>query len=74
MPKFEMLSDWPFTGQHTIPAGTIVDLANPFYLGIPIPLCMPLSAKALDQAALDHMFALYGPSNEIHCASGLRRP
>jgi len=44
-----------------VPAGTQIDGSNPQWRGTPLPSVMPLSAQALDAAALTAMTNWYGP-------------
>jgi hypothetical protein len=57
--KFKLLSDWPVTGQHIIPANTVIDESMQWN-GIPIPWPLPLNAKALDQEALNALACWHG--------------
>jgi len=55
---FQLGGDWP-CGQHCVPAGTFLDGNDPRWLGISLPLPMPMNAIALDQEAADALARWY---------------
>ncbi len=74
---FQLLGPWA-AGQLFVPAGTIIDGNDPMWNGNPLPLPMPLNAKALDQDAYDAMVAWYTPHlidnflHLLHYARGIQ--
>ena len=58
---FQLTNDWPTSGGRiTVPAGAIIDGNNPRWRGEPLPLGMPIDAKALDQEAYAALLRWYG--------------
>jgi hypothetical protein len=75
--KFQLLGDWPATGNLCVPAGTEIDGHDPKWCGVPLPLPMPLNAKAMDQEAYDALVDWYYPTNDqvlrlLHYAPGVQ--
>ncbi|MCA1513640.1 hypothetical protein [Bradyrhizobium sp. NBAIM01] len=78
--KFQLLGDFPCKGgAMVIPVGTMIEyapgeaaarvVASPWeaggqFNGTPVPIPLPLNAKALDQAAYDQMVAWYTPISD----------
>jgi hypothetical protein len=69
--KFFMMQPWP-KGQFIVEAGTVIDGNDPLYAGV----AMPLTAKAMDQEALDALCVWHGEEQYrwLHYAPGLRLP
>jgi hypothetical protein len=72
--QFQLLGDWP-CGQWLVPAGTILDGADPRWNGIALPYAMPLNVLCLDQSAYDAMVAFYGIecNHLLYSAPGIKR-
>jgi hypothetical protein len=54
----------------TVPAGTHIDGTNPQWMGTPLPSVMPISAQALDAAALNAMNSWYSGMSQWFVAKG----
>ena len=74
--KFQLDSPWPVGGAYLIPAGTVIEFEEgerPRWANGPLTLPMPMTARALDQEAADHLSTAYPFSlHELRCAGGVK--
>ena len=72
--RFSLDSPWP-NGAYLIPTGTIITVEDGVarWTNGVLPLPMPMTARALDQEAADHLSIAY-PFNlpDLRCAGGVR--
>lgn len=71
---FELLGAWPISNPSTcVPAGTLIDGNDPNWNGTPLPIPLPMNAKALDQDAADALGRWYPHHfHLLHTANGIK--